>query len=387
MKIKMHQYSALAFLLPICVAARLCAQTSPPTALSWPNCAELKAGDFRKVTLGVTHPASPTKMKIAPDGRMFFATQSGAIWTYDPKTAVTTTVANIPVSGGIFGLVGMQLSPNFMTDNWIYVLYGNRPIRLPSFTLSYQVWRYTLVNNKLDMGSGKMLLEYGADRAFPVDHSGGGMAFDAQGNLYFSTGENSDGSINFGNIDDTNIQFNSMRTSGNTNDLRGKVNRIHPEPDGKYTIPPGNLFPPGKDSTRPEIYAMGFRNPWSLDVDKPTGTLLVGDVGPQAELATTDKGPAGMDEFVATRTAGNFGWPMFIGPNVPYNNFDYAANRPREFFDKDAPVNNSRWNTGLKRLPPARPSMVAYGKDGLNNPLTGLRQGRRRARHRTHLSL
>jgi hypothetical protein len=64
-----------------------------------------------------------------------------------------------------------------------------------------------------------------------------------------------------------------------------------------------------------------------------------------------------------------------MGPNVPYNNYDYAAAKPGAFFNKDAPVNNSKYNTGLKLLPPARPAMVAYGKDGLNNPVTGFAKG------------
>jgi cytochrome c len=98
-------------------------------------------------------------------------------------------------------------------------------------------------------------------------------------------------------------------------------------------------------------------------------------VGPQAEAAAADKGPAGMDEFNATRTPGFYGWPMFMGPNVPYNHYDYAAKKAGAFFDKDAPVNDSKYNTGLKLLPPARPAMVAYGKDSLNNPWPGFARG------------
>ncbi|MDB5051075.1 MAG: hypothetical protein JWO30_4146 [Fibrobacteres bacterium] len=354
------------------------AQAQPGTGLSWPTCPDLQPADFRKVSVAVKHPSSPTKMKIADDGRMFFVNTGGSVWMYDPKTSATTTLANIPVIGGgtAWGLIGLALDPAFATNNWIYLDYSAKPVGFPTAPVSYQIWRYTLAAGKLDMGSGKLVVEYPADKgAFPVDHSGGGMAFDAQGNLYFSSGENSDWNLNYGNVDETHTEFNSLRTAGNTNDLRGKVNRIHPEPDGKYTIPAGNLFPPGKDSTRPEIFMMGFRNPWTLDVDKPTGTVLMADVGPQAEVANAQKGPAGMDEFNATRTAGFYGWPMFMGPNVPYNNYDYAAAKAGPLFDKTAPVNNSKLNTGLKLLPPARPAMVAYGKDGLNNPLPGFLRG------------
>ena len=358
------------------------AQTN--TVLSWPTCPDIQASDFRKVSVPISHPGSPTKMLFAEDGRMFFATPGGTVWTYDPRTNTTSTLAKIAVvSGGTaWGLVGLALDPGFMTNNLVFTLYSAKPVGFPSAPVSYQLWRYPLAGGKLDLASGKLILEYAADRgAFPTDHSGGGMAFDAQGNLYISTGENSDWNLNYGNIDETRIEYNTLRTAGNTNDLRGKVLRIHPEPDGKYTIPAGNLFPPlplgaaGADSTRPEIFAMGFRNPWNLDVDKPTGTLLWADVGPQAEISSPTKGPAGMDEFNATRTAGYYGWPMFMGPNLPYNNYDYAANKAGAFFDPLAPINNSRFNTGMKKLPPARPSMVAYGKDGTNNPWPGFAKG------------
>ena len=48
------------------------------------------------------------------------------------------------------------------------------------------------------------------------------------------------------------------------NDLRGKILRIHPENNGTYSIPKGNLFKPGTDGTRPEVYVMGNRNPFRI---------------------------------------------------------------------------------------------------------------------------
>ena len=62
----------------------------------------------------------------------------------------------------------------------------------------------------------------------------------------------------------------ARRTSLNTNDLRGKILRIKVAADGSYTSLPGNLFPESEDTdnkTRPEIYAMGFRNPFRIQVD------------------------------------------------------------------------------------------------------------------------
>ena len=75
------------------------------------------------------------------------------------------------------------------------------------------------------------------------------------------------------------------------NDLRGKILRIHPEPDGTYTIPAGNLFPPGTPGTRPEIYTMGHRNPWRVSVDSRTGYVYWGEVGPDngTTIRTSDR--------------------------------------------------------------------------------------------------
>lgn len=363
---------------PCVLAAALSVHGQTTTGLAWPGCPDLQASDFRKVELAIPHPASPTKMEIAPDGRLVFANTGGTIWAHDPKTKATATWEKIPVIGGgtAWGLIGIALDPGFLSNGRYFVLYSAKPVGFPSAPVSYQLWRHALAGGKADPAAAKLVLEYPADKgAFPVDHSGGGMAFDAQGNLYFSSGENSDWKLNFGNVDETHVEWNSLRTAGNTADLRGKVNRIRPEEDGSYTIPEGNLFAAGRDSTRSEIYAMGFRNPWTLRFDKPTGTLLIADVGPQAEAADPAKGPAGMDEFHATREPANFGWPMFMGPNVPYNAYDYLAGKAGAFFDPAAPVNASKLNTGLRRLPPARPSIVAYGKDGKHNPWPGFLRG------------
>ena len=89
-----------------------------------------------------------------------------------------------------------------------------------------------------------------------------------------------------------NPAFDAQRSAANTNDLRGKILRIKPDPtEADYTIPAGNLFAPGEADTRPEIYAMGFRNPFRISVDKATGYLYVGDYGPDAGGAEPARGP------------------------------------------------------------------------------------------------
>src|SRR6185312_2518844 len=99
----------------------------------------------------------------------------------------------------------------------------------------------------LDLSSKKVMLEVATQRD-QCCHTAGSIAFDAQGNLYLSTGDNtSPRATGYAPIDERagRSPWDAQKSSGNTNDLRGKIIRIHPEPDGTYTIPDGNLFPKG----------------------------------------------------------------------------------------------------------------------------------------------
>src|SRR4029453_1288361 len=98
-------------------------------------------------------------------------------------------------------------------------------------------------------------------------------------NLYLSTGDDSNPfeSNGYSPLDqrnDRNPAYDAQRAAANTKGLRGKVLRIRPNATGGgYTVPAGNLFAPGTANTRPEIYAMGFRNPFRVSVDKGTGVV------------------------------------------------------------------------------------------------------------------
>ena len=148
------------------------------------------------------------------------------------------------------------------------------------------------------------VLEYSTQRE-TCCHTGGGMAWDAQGNLYLAVGNNTGNVMQYAQTDERpgRANWDDQRTSANTNDLRGKILRIKPQPDGTYTIPPGNLFPPGTPGTRPEIYAMGLRNPWRVTIDSKTGWVYWGDVGPDASQDTAN-GPRGYDEHNQARGPG-----------------------------------------------------------------------------------
>lgn len=138
-----------------------------------------------------------------------------------------------------------------------------------------------------------------------------------------------------------------------------KILRIKPLPQGGYTIPEGNLFPKYSKTSRPEIYAMGCRNPYRIHVDQQTGYLYWGDVGQNTELNPA-RGPISYDEFHQAKGPGFFGWPYFAGNNQPYTDFDFETNMNGTFYDSLKPINNSRNNTGDTLLPPAQPAFIWY---------------------------
>ncbi|MBK9013885.1 MAG: PQQ-dependent sugar dehydrogenase [Saprospiraceae bacterium] len=192
-----------------------------------------------------------------------------------------------------------------------------------------------------------------ATRAAPID-------FDSKGNLFLSTGDNTNPfeSDGFSPADGRPSRelYDARRSSSNTNDLRGKILRITPQPDGTYTIPKGNLFAEGTPNARPEIFVMGCRNPYRIAVDKKTDCLYWGDVGPDAGKNGVDRGSKGYDFWGRACEAGYYGWPLFRG-NHTYFDYNFATKKSGPLHNPDKPINNSPFNTGLKELPPSLPRL------------------------------
>ncbi|TDB68971.1 PQQ-dependent sugar dehydrogenase [Arundinibacter roseus] len=306
----------------------------------------------------------PMELAIAPDGKVFFTERKGNFYMYDPAEKKTRLIREFPVFWETKygnGLIGLALDPDFEKNHFVY--FYNTPI---SETPKQHVSRFTMRDDyTLDVESEKILIE------IPIDyeisrHTGGSLAFGPDGNLYISTGDNTSpfASNGFTPIDERpdRTLFDDQRSAANPNDLRGKILRIHPEPDGSITIPDGNLFPKNTPGTRPEIYIMGCRNPYRITVDPLTSFLYWGEIGPDGGK-DGDRGPRGYDEFNQAKKAGNFGWPYFIGNNIAYRDFDFATEKIGPAFDPENPVNDSPNNTGIKNLPPAQKALIWYPYD------------------------
>jgi cytochrome c len=302
----------------------------------------------------------PMQLAFSKDGRVYFAERRGSIIMYDPKTAKGSSIGTVAVFPRYEdGLLGLATDPAFLQNRWLYVFYT-----APSGT-EFHISRFTLdKEGKLDQHSEKVLLKIPKD-ILDGSHTGGSLMFDPRGNgdLFITVGDNtSPRATGFAPIDerDGRMVFDAQRSAGNTNDLRGKILRIHPEPDGTYTIPEGNLFPKGTEKTRPEIYTMGHRQPWRIFMDRETGWLYEGEVGPDAEADSADRGPLGLDEFNLIKGPGNYGWPYFLGDNKPYHAYDFSTGKAGPAFDPSKPENHSRYNTGLTVLPPAQKAFIWY---------------------------
>ncbi len=327
----------------------------------------------------------PMELSVLGDGRVLFIQRKGEVRLYNTKTKELKTIATLPVSTkyvnkegkesmGEDGLMGLSKDPNFAQNHWVYLYYSD-----PKESKNVLA-RFELKGDELVMASEKKLLDVPTQRE-ECCHTGGSIAWDRSGNLYLSTGDNTNphGSNGYSPSDERagRSAWDAQKSSANTNDLRGKIIRIKPptdvaHPDGTYTIPEGNLFPKGTAQTRPEIYTMGHRNPFRISVDQKTGFVYWGEVGPDAAKPGPDRGPAGHDEVGQARKAGNFGWPHFVGDNKAYNKYDFAARKSGEKWDANAPSNTSPNNTGLTVLPPAQKAFIWYPYDASPEfPLVG----------------
>jgi glucose/arabinose dehydrogenase/PKD repeat protein len=345
--------------------------------------------DFQKVTLNDT-PGEPIDLVVLPDSRVLHTTRDGQVWLNDPDTGTNTLAAQLDVYlHDEEGLQSIAVDPGFngVTNRWVYLYYAppmNTPLDDPAtpdvnegdaplngtaedfepFEGVNRLSRFKLNGDEIDLSSEQQILDVEVDRGICC-HVGGDIVFDSEGLLYLSTGDDTNpfSSGGYTPIDERanrNPAYDAQRSAANTNDLRGKVLRIDVNRDGSYDIPEGNLFAPGTPETRPEVYLMGLRNPFRIEIDPDTDALYVADYSPDAGNADPARGPAGHGKWFAAEEAGNYGWPYCATAELPYTDYDFATRESGEAFDCAAPVNTSPRNTGLTELPPVQQPEMWY---------------------------
>jgi glucose/arabinose dehydrogenase len=334
----------------------------------------------------------PIGMAVLPDGRVLQTVRTGDLRLHDPAAGTSTVINTIPVyTHSEDGLYGPAIDRNFRTNRWVYLYYappldtpaGNAPVTSADpdawvpFEGYFQLSRFKFVETPtphLDLATEQQILRVPVVRG-TCCHVAGEIQFDSRGNLWLTTGDdtNAGGSDGFTPINDMappaspvfqNPAYDARRSAGNTNDLRGKLLRIKVAEDGSYSIPRGNLFRPGTPGTRPEIYAMGLRNPFRLDLDE-NDVAYVTDYSPDSRNPSATRGPEGTGRMMIIREPANYGWPFCMQPDLPYFDFDFATRTAGSVFDCRAPVNDSRHNTGMTVLPPVHRSELWYTYNAL----------------------
>jgi uncharacterized repeat protein (TIGR03806 family) len=249
-------------------------------------------------------------LMLQPPGnnrRWYIVEQPGSVKWFDtssPGTAHTLVNLEERVHFGGFGaetgLLGLAFHPNFPADNRVFV----------SYTYWTEVWGVPMVSRissfrstdggaTLDPNSESILMTIEQ----PMDnHNGGNIAFGPDGFLYIGLGDGGPGQ-------DPNHYGQRLTT------MLGKMLRIDINGALPYEIPPSNPYAgnalcpivPRASGACPEIYAIGFRNPWRWSFDRENGDLWVGDVG-QGEW----------EEVNQVTMGGNYGWSCREGAH-PFN--------------------------------------------------------------------
>ena len=222
--------------------------------------------------------ASPTAMAIAPDGRIFVCSQSGALRVIKNGALLATPFVTLSVdSVGERGLLGVAFDPYFTLTHYIYLYYT-----VPGTPAHNRVVRFTANGDVVLAGSRVILLELNS-LSTATNHNGGALHFGPDGNLYIAVGDNAEGS-----------------NSQNLSNLLGKILRLNS--DG--TIPSDNPFVQST-TARHEIWALGLRNPFTFAFRGTTNLMYVNDVG-ESTWEEIDLGQAGA----------NYGWPATEGPTT-----------------------------------------------------------------------
>jgi putative heme-binding domain-containing protein len=248
---------------------------------------------------------NPLLLATAPGSNRFFvAEHSGKMYSFPMDQAASKADLFLDPAAelhswdtnkvkGMDTVYGLVFHPQFARNRYCYICYA-----LFSKTDGEQLRDGTRVSRfrvtdtdppRVDPRSEKVLITWMAG-----GHNGGDLHFGNDGCLYISTGDAA-------NPNPPDL----FDTGQDISDLLSSILRIdvdHEEQGKSYAVPADNPFvkTPG---ARPEVWAYGFRNPWRMSFDRPTGDLWVGDVG--WEL---------WEMIYHVRKGGNYGWSVMEGP-------------------------------------------------------------------------
>lgn len=342
---------------------------------------------------------APVAVEVAESGLVMWAERAGAVRVWDPTTGFVHDAGTVPTRvEGEGGLMGLRLAADAAETGHLYVYAtlpedeeggadgtdeddgagdgtttassapdggeavdigeGVDPDGIDDLVEAGAVGTNALMrvtlgpDCTLDLSDDavEMLLE--VPNQF-TGHQAGDIQLMPDGTILVSTGDNTDNvQDGYAPIGGTGVPETSdaRRTSGNRDDLRGKVLRI--APDG--SIPDGNLSPADGSAGRPEVYLTGLRNPYRLAVHPDSGRIWFGDIGPDA-LTPGERGPQGFDELGTAAKPGDHGWPRCIADQA-YREHDLGTGVTGDPFDCSDTV----------------PPVLAYDYTSLVHPALGV---------------
>ena len=212
------------------------------------------------------------------EGTIYVGEKGGKVKTLAGKEVLD--IGDEVSTGSEQGLLGIAFSPD---GQFLYVNFTNESgdTRVVEFAMT----------GETSLDDRRQVLA--VDQPY-ANHNGGHLAFGPDGYLYIGLGDGGSGGDPQGN-------------GQNPRTLLGKMLRIDPRPSGgePYTVPEDNPFVDGGGGARPEIWALGLRNPWRYSFDRTSGDLWIGDVGQNSreEINHVEKGAS----------ARNYGWNLLEG--------------------------------------------------------------------------
>ena len=207
------------------------------------------------------------------------------------------------------GLLGLVFDPDFETNRTFYINYTTSA---PGFSGDTVVARYQVANAAADVANVLAVTNIITIDQPESNHNGGDIHFGPNdGYLYIGMGDGGGGGD----------QHGAIGNGQNPAVLLGKMLRLNVRGVPTYTIPAGNPFTQTV-GYRPEIWALGLRNPWRFSFDRANGDLFIGDVG-QDCYEEIDYQPG------SSAGGQNYGWRQMEGlhPFNP-NNFNDCSQPP-----------------------------------------------------------
>ncbi len=209
------------------------------------------------------------------------------------------------------GLLGLAFHSDFVHNGRFFVFY-NAPPRAGApagYNNTVTVSEFRVAGDPRRLGAdGPVLADANSERVVlqvdhpQANHNGGGLAFGPDGDLYIAIGDGGNANdVGLGHVDDwyaTNAGGNGQDITQN---LLGNILRLDVDHGAPYTIPRDNPFvgKPGLD----EIYAYGFRNPYTMSFDmRGSHALLAMDAGQNL-----------WEEVNQVVRGGNYGWNVKEG--------------------------------------------------------------------------